>query len=56
MALSWLKSPSCRRLRAWPEVGGERRIKQTPSPAERPSAASSGLGPKSAARGGKRGV
>ena len=47
--------PSCtplrRRLWAWPEVGGERRAKQTPRPAAQPSAAASGPGPKSAARG-----
>ena len=39
------------RLQYWPEVGGGRRAKQTPSPAERPSAVSSGPGPKLAARG-----
>ena len=43
--------PLRRPLRARPEVNGERQRKQTPCPAERPSAAASGQGPQSAARG-----
>ena len=44
-------APLRRPLRARPEVGNERRTKQTPLPAELPSAAASEPGPKSAARG-----
>ena len=43
------KANSGRPLRARPEVGGERRRRQTPHPAARPSAAPSGPDPKSAA-------
>ena len=44
-------APLCRPLRAWPEVGGERRREQTPRPAARPPDAPSGSGTKSVARG-----